>query len=280
MSRRDTIAELTPNFAPAQGPYPPGPEVVPGVARLVVEHRMSEDDDMPSLETPPAEEYESSYAPLRRVSHLSPPPGRATLVRMRSLSPHPSDSNEEDTWETLLTTMDSTDGSSTTQNSFTSNSSESAGRSGRSSQTTGTSFGEIGQLDDACDLDLPQGITEELARELRARHHRDEHVRSQDDREESRMRDMEAHARRITRQTISSLLSSDQPMLQEIRRSMSNIEEREATLGALQVILRMMQQREEVPQELWAAAGVSPVVWENVRDVEREATARPDPADG
>lgn len=139
---------LTPGFAPARALYR--------------DSLRPEEDEMP---TPPPETWEPSYPPLRRVGHLSPRPvQRVDGLGDRRRSPSPD--HEEETWANLLTTMD--DGSTTTATSFNS---DSNARS-RSSQNTATSFGEIGQVDESCDLDLPSGITEEDVRNLREQHRR------------------------------------------------------------------------------------------------------------
>ncbi len=194
---------LTPGFAPARGPY---------------HHRLDE-DEMP---TPPPETWEASYPPLRRVGRLSPrPASRLDGLGDRRRSPSPE--NEEETWANLLTTMD--DGSTTTATSFTSDSNTRS----RSSQNTATSFGEIGQIDDSCDLDLPSGITEEDVR-----HIREQHRRTQRDEPDG------------------PVMTGEEGLRQHQTRRY-----RRAELGMFQSILERMQRREEVPDEWWAAVGLT-----------------------
>ena len=255
-------AELTPNFAPARRPYqPPPPPPFRGMSRVIVEHGMP-GDELTNLESPPSEEYDSSYPPLRRMGRRSPRPQRLLSGRFdglgdrtRSLSPHSNDSREEDTWETLLTTIDSNDTASTTQNSFDSTRSESVTRSNRSSQTTATSFGEIGQIDDVCELDLPHGITEEDARELRARYQRRELARQLD-----RIEMLDPRPGPMSRYHEDDAGSD----------IISRHREVNSAVEPLRSIWRRLHRREDVPQELWMAAGVSPVVWDSINERERD----------
>lgn len=201
---------LTPGFAPALGPF----------------HDSHRDDEIP---TPPPETWEASYPPLRRVGHLSPRPvSRVDGLGDRRRSPSPE--NEEETWANLLTTMD--DGSTTTATSFASDSNTRS----RSSQNTATSFGEIGQVDDSCDLDLPSGITEEDVRHIREQH------------------------RRIQRNEPDDPVMTGEQGLREHQREQQTRRYRRAELGMFQSILERMQRREEVPDEWWAAVGLTPDV--------------------
>ncbi|OAP60779.1 hypothetical protein AYL99_05781 [Fonsecaea erecta] len=194
----------------------------------------------PATSTPPPE---SLYPALRRVNHISPRPLGESRPRVDGLgdrlrSPSPmSDGPVEENWGTLLDTL--TTGPSSTATSFLSSRSNSRSGSNQSSQatTTTTSFGEIGG-DDSCDLDLPTGITEEDARMIRARHGR-------------LRRDASARPRRSDMwNTLTSELSnqSDPP----------RINERVVELEMLGTILDRMQSRQEIPEELWAAVGLSP----------------------
>ena len=180
---------LTPGFAPARGPF-------------------QDEDDIP---TPPPETWQQP--PLRRVGHLSPRPVDGLGDRRRSPSP-----DEEETWANLLTTMD--DGS-TREASFASDSNTRS----RSSQNTATSFGEIGQVDDSCDLDLPSGITAEDVQQIREQHR--------------------------SREPDGPLMTGEQGMRQHSARRY-----RRAELGMFQSILERMQRREDVPDEWWAAVGL------------------------
>jgi hypothetical protein len=192
---------LTPGFAPARGPYT---------------------EDMP---TPPPESWEGSYPPLRRVGRarqwyeVGRPGERINGLGDRRRSPGPEE--EEETWANLLTTME--DGSAPT--SFNSD-------RARPSQLT-TSFGEIGQADDTCDLDLAPGITEEDVRAIREHHRRTE----PDGPVMTGERGLREHtARRGERRF------------------------RRTELGMFQSILERMQRREEIPDDWWAAVGLTPDV--------------------
>lgn len=207
---------LTEGFAPARA-----------ANRSASQHHDSQrpDDDIPGLETPPPEAWEASYPPLHRVSHSSPRPfPRVDGLgdRRRSLSPF-SDLNEEETWMTnLLATIDTHSSSAT---SFASTNSEAIRRSQNSSQATSTSFGEIGSADETCDLDLPEGITEEDVRMIRERYRR------------PRNRD------RMT----------------GLRGMQEQLERIGATeYGMFQAILERMQRREPVPDDWWTTIGLSP----------------------
>jgi len=106
--------------------------------------------------------------------------------------------------------------------------------SNESSQATtvATSFGEIGG-DDSCDLDLPSGITEEDVREIRARHGR---LRG-----DSSNRHNEALAQ----------------SMRSLRRQHARLTDRVSDLEIFRVILDRMQRREDIPDEFWAAVGLS-----------------------
>ncbi|KIW31951.1 uncharacterized protein PV07_03537 [Cladophialophora immunda] len=189
----------------------------------------------------PPEMLEAAYPPLRRVNHISPRPPSESRPRVDGLgdrlrSPSPiSDGPVEENWGTLLDTMETSHSSTAT--SFLSSRSNSRSGSNQSSQatTTATSFGEIGG-DDSCDLDLPSGITEEDVREIRARHGR-------------LRRDPSARLRRREARNLFELSSQNDP---------SRINERVLELEMLGVILDRMQRREEIPDDLWAAVGLSP----------------------
>ncbi|RMZ75037.1 hypothetical protein DV737_g5501, partial [Chaetothyriales sp. CBS 132003] len=192
------------------------------------------DGQLEEIPTPPPESWESSYPPLRRVGRLSPRPARVDGLGDRRRSPSPD--AEEETWVTMLTTMDDT-----RSNSAATSFASSVGRS-RSSQNTFTSFGEIGQADDGCDLDLPSGITEDDVREIREEHRRER--RRQPD---GPLSTAEAPARQGLRQHEQGLRQHEQ------RRT------RRVELGLFQDILERMQRREEIPDEWWAAVGLTPI---------------------
>ena len=199
---------LTPGFAPALGLYRSSPRP---------------DEDIP---TPPPETWEATYPPLRRVGHLSPRPvSRVDGLGDRRRSPSP-EVNEEETWANLLTTME--DGSTTAATSFASDTNNRS----RSSQNTATSFGEIGQIDESCDLDLPSGITEDDVRHIREQH------------------------RQIRRSEPDGPIMTGERGLREHETRIY----RRRELGMFQNIMERMQRREEVPDDWWAAVGLTPDV--------------------
>ena len=183
----------------------------------------SPDEDLP---TPPPETWEASYPPLRRVGHLSPrPTPRVDGLGDRRRSPTPDNQEEEETWvNNLLTTMD--DQNSSTATSFAS---DSVTRS-RSSQNTSTSFGEIGQLEDGCDLDLAPGITEEDARAIREQHRRER--RSEPD---------------------GPIMTGQEGLRQHQERQRRA---RRVDLGIFQELLERLGRGEEIPDEWRAAIGL------------------------
>lgn len=138
---------LTPGFAPA---------------------RYYANMDTRGLETPPPETWESSLPPLSRSSRRPDRPPHRGIDGLgdRYRSPSPDPAAEEETWAHLLDTMQG--GRSSANTSFASNG-DSVSRSRASQTTAATSFGEIG-VDETCDLDLPIGITEEIARDIREEH--------------------------------------------------------------------------------------------------------------
>lgn len=152
--------EFTPGFAPARGVYRDLDPTSGDLINARVDSTANNGGDLPDLETPPPETWEASYPPLRRVGHLSPRPYsfRHDGLGDRQRSPGSSgdDSNaEEDTWETLLTTMEEDENQPSVESSFTSaiasastsRRSDSASRSGRSSQTAATSFADLEPVD-------------------------------------------------------------------------------------------------------------------------------------
>ena len=152
--------EFTPGFAPARGVYRDLDPTSGDLINARVDSTANNGGDLPDLETPPPETWEASYPPLRRVGHLSPRPYsfRHDGLGDRQRSPGSSgdDSNaEEDTWETLLTTMEEDENQPSAESSFTSaiasastsRRSDSASRSGRSSQTAATSFADLEPVD-------------------------------------------------------------------------------------------------------------------------------------
>lgn len=141
-------AEPTPGFAPAQGVHPENgrrDEPTGGSA--------------PRHYTPPGESsWTALYPPLRRVTHLSPRlESRLSRHgglgdRRRSVSSSSSEA-EQDTWETLLTTMEPDAQLPSTESSFTSTTASQSNRqSYHSWQTPNSSFASsataplVGQL--------------------------------------------------------------------------------------------------------------------------------------
>lgn len=231
----DGPTELTPDFAPARGPYDDMPQPAERPNGVAVEHG-NIDEDRPALETPPPESWEGSYPPLRRVGHLSPRPQLDSHDglgdRRRSPTPSSPTSVTSDHWETLLTTMEDGDLLLGTAASFASRGlSDSASHSNRSSQTTATSFGEIGQGDDSCDLDLPHGITVEDVREIRQRH----------------------------RGTVDQSVQLDNGPHRETLGANGS----ESGMSSFQSLLEEMARREDIPDEWWAAAGLTRTLREN-----------------
>lgn len=130
-------AEPTPGFAPAQGVHHGDEE---GRERVI-------SGSAPRQYTPPGDaSWTSSYPPLRRVGHLSPRP-EPHLSRYEGLGDRPrslsssSSEVEQDTWDTLLTTMEPDTHLPSADSSFTSaTASHSTRQSRHSSQTPTTSF--------------------------------------------------------------------------------------------------------------------------------------------
>ena len=277
---------LTPGFAPAQAAYQASdrdfsPRPVPFPTTN------ASDDELPDLETPPADTWESSYPPLRRVGHLSPRPASARYDglgdRQRSPSIPVSDSSvEEDTWETLLTTMEEDQTQPSADSSFTSaiasastsRRSDSASRSGRSSQTAATSVDGPDALDSTqpCDLDDLEstGRTVPLAeviRRTRAREDRDEATRYPSLREQRRVIE---RMHELARENISSAERRTAAAEDRLRRIEHRAEEAEAELAHMQRLIDRLSRREQIPSDWWAAAGLSGTLREHERHEQRE----------
>ncbi len=130
------VPEPTPGFAPAQG-----------VHRDNEERELATRGSIPRHYTPPGESsWTASYPPLHRVAHISPRP-ESNLSRYGGLGdrrPSVSSSSsdaEQDTWDTLLTTMEPDTHLPSTDSSFTSATATQSNRQSRhSSQTQNTSF--------------------------------------------------------------------------------------------------------------------------------------------
>lgn len=230
-------AALTPGFAPAHGPFRFNAQ------SLEQRIRRSETNtpDGP-LDTSPPDFLEAPYPPLRRVNHLSPRPlgmlgSQVDGLGDRLRSPSPtSDAHEEENWANLLTTVPPArsdfPGPLTSSPSDSRSSANQSSNESTQATTVATSFGEIGG-DDTCDLDLPFGITEEDVREIRARH--------------GRLRPDPSTAHSV------ALAQS----MRSLRRQHARLTDRVSDLEVFRVILDRMQRREDVPDEFWAAVGLS-----------------------
>lgn len=257
---------LTPRFAPA---YPfndqdfgnPSPESMPGTERP----SMSEDS------------LDSSMPLLRRVGHRSVTEAngghsdaRQQSIdglgdRQRSLSPQ-DDNNENDTWETLLTTitpdehLPSADSSFTSATASASNAlSRNYGLSSSSRSLTPSFNSNTGTarlvLDPypadlfTCDFPSPSDGSDTEA-EL-------------DDRTETSSRDRRRHSRRNGATTGESAeqTQSRQPRVNQSHNSQSSFSSRrdgaDPDLHQMQAILDRLARREDIPDEWWAAAGLS-----------------------
>lgn len=212
--------------------------------------------DGPGLETPPPETYESSSR-LRRVPHLSPqllPRTTVDGLGDRRRSPSASmEALEEESWNHLLATMDTGPISATT--SMTDSFGVSRSNSQQSgTQTSTTSFGEIGlTAEDTCDL--PPGITEDDVRPLRERHRRDI----------GRVRAPRRYARNTDDygEDSNSALSI---LLREARESRERAQRRREEIIVAQAIAERQQNREHIPDEWWALAGLPAVLGSPPRD--------------
>lgn len=258
----DTTPPLTQGFAPARATQdePDGPTDGPAEAT-----RITNENGRPGLETPPPEAWENSYPPLRRVPHMSPRPlPRNTVDGLgdRHRSPTPSDVHEEETWNTILSTMEHEHRASSASTSFATellDTSRSSSHRSSSTQNTSVSFGEIGvSADDTCDP--PPGITEEDVRQIRERHRRtagrvmptQRHI-------------LESRAARNRRgdETSISILADDSPLsilLDEAREARLSQERqrRRDELFMIQAIAERQQSHEGIPDEWWALAGLPP----------------------
>ena len=262
--------ELTPGFAPAQGAYRDTDRASNEVINATVNSEANNRGDSPWVETPPPETWEASYPPLRRVGHLSP---RYDGLGDRQRSPGSSvgDSNaEEDTWETLLTTMEEDENQPSVESSFTSavasastsRRSESRSRSGRSSQTTATSLGDLepAGAGQPCESDSDQDETPDfhdpsatsMIRRARVRNRRlsleppSFHERQVFERVNDAAHENIAAAERRTTVAEAAL-----------RRMESRAAATEAEIAHMQSFIDRLARREDIPSELWAAAGLS-----------------------
>jgi hypothetical protein len=230
---------LTPGFAPARQP---------------------DEVDRRGLETPPPETWESSLPPLSRSSRRPERPSHrpADGLGDRRRSPTPDPSAEEETWAHLLHTMDDNRSSATTSFASTRGSNV---RSQDSQTTLATSFGEIGN-DDSCDLDLPTGITEEIARDIREEH-----------------RSRERRQRRNHSEPDGPIMTGAQGLRQHEARMRQRTTASRPTAGPrasaqIQMIQQIMERfgEGELPDDWWRIMG-----WENDRE---PSTVTPSSTDG
>ena len=271
--------ELTPGFAPAQGTYRETDRTSDEAANPRADPAANEREDSPWAETPPPETWQASYPPLRRVGHMSPPLNRHDGLGDRQRSPGSpwQDSNaEEDTWETLLTTMEEDDNQPSAESSFTSaiasastsRRSDSVSRSGRSSQTTATSLGDPEPVDPGqpCESDHDQDETSSLhdpsatsmIRRARTRNRRlsleppSLQERQAFERVQGAARENIVAAERRTAVAEAALRSME-----------SRAAATEAEIAQMRSFIGRLARREDIPTELWAAAGLSRINREN-----------------
>ena len=267
---------LTPLFAPAQGLYRDSASYAEDITHAVVDRLIDPGEDLQNSETPPTDSWDSSYPPLRRVGHLSPRPHHPGYDglgdRQRSLSPPVSDSSvEEDTWETLLTTMEEDEHRPSAESSFTSaiasastsRRSDSASRSGLSSQTTVDSLRDLEHRVDGppCDPDdaigsrpdpnLVDTSASRVGRAMWEAHA----MMGRSSRAMGELRRLQ----RITNEDREFSASGAEERLRDIEnRAMDT----EAELAHMQSFIERMTRREDIPDEWWAAAGLSRTIRE------------------
>lgn len=277
LSASDAV-DLTPDFAPARGEHH-GP------------HRPSastDEDDLPDLETPPPDFWSNDYPPLRRVGHLSPrlhssgPDGLGDRRRSPSTSAADDSNMEEDTWETLLTTMEEDEHRPSAESSFTSaiasastsRRSDSASRSGGSSQTTATTIDFDADLLDPsqpCESDDPHTEADaqydpsirSMLRRARPRRQRHEDGPQSPFHHPGEPRSLRARGDEIQvrrRATPSSVASAERRTAaaeERLRNIETRAAEAEAELAQMQSFIDRLARREDIPNEMWAAAGLS-----------------------
>lgn len=246
----ETTPPLSHDFAPARAAR----AAIASDNSRRAEYTRPPNNDRRGLETPPPEAYEGSSR-LRRVPHLSPQLlPRATVDGLDDRRRSPSESLEgleEESWNHLLSTMDTRPLPATI--SMTDSLGDSRTDSQRSAttsvtQTSTTSFGEIGlSAEDTCDL--PPGITEADVRHLRERHRRDI----------GRVRAPRRYARNADdfSEGSNSALSI---LLREARESRERAQRRRDELIITQAIAERQQNREHIPDEWWALAGIPPLL--------------------
>jgi hypothetical protein len=266
------LVELTPGFAPAQGAYrdmdrAPG-EVISATTAI-------DGNDLPDLETSLSETWEASYPPLRRVGHISPRPYSfrhdGLGDRQRSPGSSANDFNaEEDTWETLLTTMEEDENQPSAASSFTSaiasastsRRSDSTSRSGRSSQTAATSLGDLEPVDvgqpcesdndqeERPDFDDPSATS--MMRRARIRHGRYSPPSPFNEQRQAfeRMHD-------AARENIASAERRTAAAEERLRWMENRAAATEAEVAQMQIFIDRLARREDISSELWAAAGLS-----------------------
>jgi hypothetical protein len=274
--------ELTPGFAPAQGAYRDTDRTSGEVISATINSTAVDADDLQDLETPPPDTWAASYPPLRRVGHLSPPAFsfRHDGLGDRQRSPGYSvddSAAEEDTWETLLTTMEEDENQPSVESSFTSaiasastsRRSDSASRSGRSSQTTATSLGDLEPVDagQPCESDNDQDETPEvhdpsatsMIRSARIRHERySPPFPSFNEQRQAfeRMRD-------AARENIALAQRRTAAAEERLRWMENQAAATEAEVAQMQSFIDRLARREDISDEFWAAAGLSRITREH-----------------
>jgi hypothetical protein len=216
------------------------------------------------------------------VGHLSPPAFsfRHDGLGDRQRSPGYSvddSAAEEDTWETLLTTMEEDENQPSVESSFTSaiasastsRRSDSASRSGRSSQTTATSLGDLEPVDagQPCESDNDQDETPEvhdpsatsMIRSARIRHERySPPFPSFNEQRQAfeRMRD-------AARENIALAQRRTAAAEERLRWMENQAAATEAEVAQMQSFIDRLARREDISDEFWAAAGLSRITREH-----------------
>ena len=279
-SIENSPTDLTPGFAPALSFHSADASsnserrTNEPLEPIIVEHSSYDEDVLRRLETPPAESWESSYPPLRRVGHLSPRPHPFNFDglgdRQRSPNSLSSESGaDDDTWETLLTTMEPDEHLPSATSSFTSATASastsrragSAFNSNGSSQTRTTSIG-----DEECDpvgFNAPfadEGDDDDLMRRVDYRRREEGNTLNMP----SRAGRMEHEGRRRWRVSEHLNRTAESRARQEqLRQAEGRETDADTDLSNMQRFIERMARREDIPDEWWSAAGLSRIVRDN-----------------